>query len=208
MGRQGMQPGDGSRLFRPQRRLWFAAWIAWLAFTTPVFAAAYMLTIAQGHWMPFAIAHGALLIVFALAEWRLRGAGVLFGADGIREREYFSRMTFTPASAVAAVLIVRVRDSYSDEVSQQIFVMDAAGGTLLRLRSPLWDVTDLVEMIEFYDVPVRVEESEMTWQQLRREYGSKLQAWERYPALTAAFGIVVSVLLMVGAVTALRVAVG
>ncbi|KQV06821.1 hypothetical protein [Leifsonia sp. Root112D2] len=204
----GMQRGDGSRFFQPRRRLLSAAWIVWLAFTTPLFFAVYLVTIPPGRWVPFAIAHLALLAAFALGSARLRGAGVLLSADGIREREYFSRMTFTPAENIRAVLIVKVRDSYTDEISQQVFVTDAAGRTLLRLRSPLWHPEDLTAMIDFYDVPVRVEEAEMTWPQLRLEYGGNLQAWERHPALTAAFGILVCTVLMVGAVVAVRFAIG
>ncbi|MCX7522869.1 hypothetical protein OSC27_11350 [Microbacterium sp. STN6] len=186
MSSNGIQPpGDVSRLFRPKRRLWASAWVAWLAFTTPIFLAAYLLTAGRGHWLPVVATHALLMIAFVLAAGRLKGAGVLMSADGIREREYFSRAVFTPVEQIAEVLVVRLRDANSDEVSKQAFVTDAAGRTLLRLRSPLWHARDFANMVEFYGVPVTACETELTWPQLRRTYPGNLEPWERHPVLTA-----------------------
>jgi hypothetical protein len=208
MVRHGARASAESLVVFPRRVLWSAACIVWLAFTTPVFLALYLLSVPRGHWLPFAIAHAALLLAFVVAAMRLRGAGVRMSADGIREREYFSPMVFTPVETIAGVMIVRVRDSYSDEVSKQVFFTDAAGDTLLRLRSPLWHARDLARMIDFYGVPVRAVETEMTWRQLRHEYARNLDRWERHPVLTVLLVGFVLVGVATGAVLGVMAAIG
>ena len=102
-------------LFRPRRKLWRHAWLACMMFTVPVFLSLYVIVIPTGRWLPFVIAHVVLLLLFTIAAYRLWGAGVTLASDGIREREYFSRMVFTPVEAVVSVVVISVRNSYSDD---------------------------------------------------------------------------------------------
>jgi hypothetical protein len=191
MGLRPKKHDQWSQRYRPRRNLWSTAWVAWLAFTTPVFASLYLLTIPHGGWVPFALAHVFLMALFAAVAGRLRGAGVLLSADGIREREYLGALKFTPVEDVAAVLVVRLRDSYTDKVMPQYFVTDRAGRTVLRLRGQLWHPADVERMVEFYGVPVRVEDSDMTWPELRRAYGANLDRWERHPVITTVVAAIV-----------------
>jgi hypothetical protein len=192
--RMGQRPKDHDRWaqrYRPRRNLWSSAWVAWLALTTPVFASLYVLTIPHGRWAPFALAHVLLMALFAAVAGRLRGAGVLMSTDGIREREYLSALKFTPADDVAAVLVVRLRDPYTDKVMPQYFVTDREGRTVLRLRGQLWHPSDVDRMVEFYGVPVRLAEPDMTWPELRRAYGPNLDRWERHPVITTVLTAIV-----------------
>lgn len=186
-----MKQDDWSRRFRPQGNLFASAWRVWIAFSTPVFASLYLLTVPQDRWEPFAVAHLLLMAAFIAVSGRLRGAGVLLAPDGIREREYLSRLKFTPADRVAAVLVVKLRDSYTDRFSKQYFVVDDAGRTLLRMRGQLWHPSDLRQVVEFYGVPVRVLEAELSWPEFRRAYGPNLDRWERHPVLTTMLSIIV-----------------
>lgn len=197
-----------SVLIRPKRDLWLSAWVACIMFTVPVFLSLYLITIPTGRWLPFAVAHLVLLILFAVAVARLRGAGIRLSDDGIREREYFSRMVFTSADTVASVIVIRLRDSNSDEISNQLFIVDAAGRTLLRLRGQLWHPHDLNQVMNFYAVPVLRVDAPMTWPQLRRSYGRNLDRWERHPVLTigalALAFILVMVPVLIGALTEIQ----
>jgi hypothetical protein len=186
MGRQELRHIATSQILRPQRNLWSSAWIACLAFTLPVFLSFYVITVPTGRWVPFAMAQAVLMLLFAGAVARLKGAGVHLSAEGIRERAYFSRAVFTPVEAVSSVLVVKLRDSYSDTMSRQLFVLDARGNTLLRLRGQLWHRADLQRVVHFYAVPVLIVETPLTWPELRRSYGRNLAAWERHPFLTTA----------------------
>lgn len=176
-----------------------------MMFTIPIFFSLYVIVVPTGRWLPFVIAHVALLLLFTLAARRLSGAGIALAADGIREREYFSGMVFTPVEAIASVVVVRVRKSNSDDVSEQVFMLDAEGRTLLRLRSQMWHAADLNQMINFYAVPIRRDEAALSWSQLRHLHGRNLDRWERHPIVTvsalALLILVVMVPLLIGTLT-------
>jgi hypothetical protein len=183
-----------SQLFRPKTSLWLSSWLVCMAFTVPVFFALYLVSAPEGRWFPIAVAHAVLLLLFAAVVWRLRGSGVRLSADGIRERAYFSGTVFTPAEAVSSALVVPLRDMSSDEVNEQLFLMDSAGRTVLRLRGHLWHPADLEQIVNYYAVPVRRLETALTWRELRRSYGRNLEPWERHPVVT---GIALATLLIV-----------
>jgi hypothetical protein len=183
-----------SMLFRPKKSLWLSGWIICMAFSLPVFFALYLISAPQGRWLPFAIAHATVLLLFAAVVWRLRGSGVRLSADGIRERAYLAGTVFTPAHAVASAIVVPLRDVNSDELSEQLFLVDADGHTVLRLRGQLWHRADLYQITNYYGVPVRRVEAAMTWRQLRSSFGTNLEPWERHPVLT---GIVLASILIV-----------
>jgi hypothetical protein len=172
-------------MVRPKRDLWVSAWVAFTMLTLPIFAALYLITVPTGRWLPFASAHVILVLLFLLTAWRLKGAGILLAPDGIREREYLSRMVFTPVASIASVVVVKLRDSNSDAVSQQMFMVDAGGNTRLRMRGPMWHAADLWRVIDYYAIPVRIVDTPMTWSELRRSpYRRNVTNWERHPIVT------------------------
>jgi hypothetical protein len=177
--------GAGSLLLRPRRDLWLAAWGACAAFVFPLFLSLYLITIPTGRWAPFAVAHALVMGAFALAAQRLHGAGIHLSPDGIRERAYFMSTVFTPVDRIASVLVVRLLDRNSEGMSRQLFIVDAAGQTLLRMRGQLWHAADFNRIIDFYAVPAHVVDDPMTWPELRRSmYRHNLSNWERRPYLT------------------------
>jgi len=207
IGWQALQRGKTSQVFRPKRSLWVAAWLSFSALTLPLFAALYVLTVPTGRWVPFAIAHVVLLLLFAGIAQRLKGAGIVLAPDGIREREYLRAMTFTPATAIASAVIVTLRDSYGEQVSRQLFMLDAEGNTVLRLRGQLWYPEDFDRIVEFYAVPVRTVEPALTWRELRRDFGRNLDPWERHPALTVAALTSVTIVVALAMFLAVKVAI-
>lgn len=186
MGSRALHHGEGSHLFRPKHDLWSSAWAIWFAITTPLFLALYALTLQDGRWVPFLAAHIALLVLFALAIQRLKGAGVALAPDGIRERAYFGRTVFTPVDLVESVILIKVFDSLSNDISHQLFMVDADGRVVLRLRGNLWRPADLTRITSFYPVPVHAPEEVLTWRELRRDHGSKLSWFERHALLACA----------------------
>jgi hypothetical protein len=175
----------GSLLVRPRRDLWLAAWGACAAFVFPLFLSLYLITIPTGRWAPFAVAHALVIGAFALAAQRLHGAGIHLSPDGIRERAYFMSTVFTPVNRIASVLVVRLLDRNSEDMSRQLFIVDAAGQTLLRIRGQLWHAADFDRIVDFYAVPTHVVEDLMTWPELRRSrYRHNVSRWERQPYLT------------------------
>ena len=189
MSRQAAEHGDWSQRYRPQGNLWPNAWRIWIAFSTPVFATLYLLTVPQNRWVPFLLAHVLLMVAFAVVAGRLHKAGVLLAKDGIREREYLGPLVFTPADDVASVIVVKLRNPYRDRFSRQYFVVDHAGRTVLRLRGQLWHPADLAQIVKYFDVPVHYIDDELSWKQLRHAYGRNLDRWERHPVLTTILGV-------------------
>ncbi len=186
MGSRALHDGEGSHVFLPRQDLWTAAWVIWFAITIPLFLTLYVLTMQEGRWVPFVAAHIGLLLLFAAVVQRLKGAGVALAPDGIRERAYLGSVVFTPVDLVASVIVIQVFDSLSNDISHQLFMVDANGGTVLRLRGQLWHDADLTCITSFYSVPVHVPNEVLTWRELRRDHGSKLSWFERHALLTRA----------------------
>ncbi|GAB3138143.1 hypothetical protein [Marisediminicola antarctica] len=186
MGLGVLHHGEGSHVFRPKQNLWSAAWVIWFAITIPLFLTLYVLTMHDGRWVPFLAAHIGLLLLFAAVGQRLKGAGVALAPDGIRERAYLGRVVFTPVDLVASVIVIQVFDSLSNEISHQLFMLDADGRTVLRLRGQLWHRADLTRITSFYSVPVHAPNEVLTWREVRRDHGSKLSWFERHALLTRA----------------------
>ncbi|MGO4689449.1 hypothetical protein [Glaciibacter sp. 2TAF33] len=175
-------PAFPALMVRPKSDLWVSAWVAFSLLTLPLFGAFYLITVPTGRWLPFASAHAVLILLFVLTAWRLKGAGILLAPDGMREREYLRRKVFTPVEVIASVVVVKLRDSNSDSVSQQMFMVDASGNTLLRMRGPMWHASDLWRVIDYYAIPVRLVDTPMTWSELRRsQYRRNISVWERHP---------------------------
>ncbi|WP_148040115.1 hypothetical protein [Cryobacterium tepidiphilum] len=207
LGSRLLTDGEECELFRPKRILWLGAWMTFGALTIPLFFTLYFLTIPTGTWVPFAVAHAVLVLAFAVVAQRLKAAGVLLAPDGIREREYFSRMAFTPVEAIATVMVVKLVDSYGEDVSRQLFMLDAEGRRLLRLRGQLWHAADFDRVVEYFSVPVRYIEPAMTWPEFRRSLGGNLAWWERRPILTNAILIAIFVAVAVSTLFAVMAAI-
>ncbi|GAB3127510.1 hypothetical protein [Glaciibacter psychrotolerans] len=197
MNRELAAAGTISQLLKPRRNLWQSAWVGCVVLTLPIFGSLYLLTIPHGTWVPFALAHAALVLLFALAAARLRGAGIRLLPSGIRERAYFSRMVFTPVDRIDSVIVVKLRDTYSDDVAPQLFIVDAQGRTLLRMRSQMWYPDDFTTAIHYYSVPVQSVEPVLSWAELRQSYGGNLSRWERHPVVTILAAAVVFMLVTV-----------
>ncbi|MCU1571709.1 MAG: hypothetical protein JWR33_2450 [Naasia sp.] len=180
---------------RPRRGLWPRGWAQLSALIIPLFGALYWMTVPSGPWPAVLAVHVAVSVVIVGALQWLRRAGVWLSPDGVRERAYFGREVFTPVERIASVLVVPL--AQSGDVAHQLFLLDEAGHTLLRMRGQLWRLADLTQVAEFFAVPARWVEPPMSWAELRAAYGAKLSRWERHPNLTTAL-VGVGVLALVG----------
>jgi len=188
---------------QPMRDLWREGWHVFAAMSLPLFGACYLLTAGSNVWPIVVTAHLVATGVFAAVAGRLHGAGVLIDDDGIHERAYLRSTVSTPLSAVRAVLLVPVHRTLVTEVTHQLFVVDRAGGTLLRMRGQLWHRRDLLAVAHRFGTPVQVTEAPMTWAELRRSpFRSNLEPWERHPVLTGTGIVVLAIAVIAPAVSA------
>jgi hypothetical protein len=153
----------------------------------PPFAALYWLTVPTGGWPVILAIHAVTLAVATLGSLRVRHAVIKIDERGIRERGYLGRLVVTPPSDVASIVVVRVLLGSSVETTTQLFVLDAAGRTRLRMRGQYWSAEALRAVEAALDAPVQRIDSPLTREELLAAFGRNLYWYERHagPAFTA-----------------------
>lgn len=171
---------DWLHRLRPRRTLFWQGVIACAAFLTPVFAVLYVLTVptGDGWWIVAsmqALATG--LIVLAAARFFL--ATIWVGEGGIAERGYLSPRRHFPIGQVAS--IVRARTfGHGAEVIDQLFVCDAEGRCLVRMRGQFWWPRDLDAVVDTLGIPVTVLPEVMTLRELAAGHPNLVYWFERF----------------------------
>jgi len=195
--------GAAELRIKPMRDLWREGWKSFLATSVPLFGALGIVAAETGRWPVVLAGFAGATVVFALVAGRLRGAGVMLDPEGVHERAYLRSTVFTPRRRVHQALVVPVGRTLLDEVTHQLFLLDRRGRTLLRMRGQLWDPQDLKAAAAYFDVPVRVLDTPVTWSELRQSpYRGNLEPWERHPLLTAAALAVLGIAVLTPAIAA------
>ncbi|HEY8589377.1 MAG TPA: hypothetical protein VIL55_07490 [Naasia sp.] len=189
---------------RPVRARWLDGWVAFAALTVPVFAVLYILTVPTGGWPPILLAHLVLVALFAAVELRLRNSRIRLTPTTIEERAYVQSEVRTPADQVAGVVLLDLYRGTSDGTNRQLFLVDAAGRTLLRMRGQLWDPAHLRAVATFYRVPITQAPVALTWKEARRSrFAGNFERWERHPRIVAGVVAVSGILLAVPVLAAI-----
>lgn len=183
---------------KPTRARWADAYAVFTAITVPLFGTLYLLTAPAGPWVAVAVAHAVLIAVFAALELRLRRSGVRLTPTILEERSWLRSAVSTPAEQVAGVLLLDIYRGLTDGTHRQLFLIDADGRTLLRMRGQLWSKADLAAVAAYYAVPITDPGRPMTWKSVRRsKFAVNLERWERRPRLVATVLGVVGVIVVV-----------
>lgn len=167
----------------------------------PPFLALFALSIPTGRW-PTVLA--VLLVtagVVALAAIRMRNTVIEVRESTVVDRGYWGPGVQVPLAELHSILVVKLLAGGSPEIHRQLFVLDRAGRTRIRMRGQYWHPDDLRRLERVLGLPVRNAGAPVTAAELRSLYRPNLLWHERHPALTAtvvavlALGVAVPVFL-------------
>jgi hypothetical protein len=173
----------GRSVLRPQvRRVGLKTFASGLAFIVPVYGVAVALAADAGHLMSTIMSGSALACAAALVAVRMASARIELSDAGIVEHGILPRGVVTDRSELASALIVPVYDADGVKARPQLFIADAAGRTLLRMRGGYWSAKQINAVAMYFGISIVVSEP-LTRVELRRRHGIRLYWFERHPRL-------------------------
>lgn len=184
----------GIRPLRPLPSLLRRGVLAAVAFLAPVFAALYFLTIPDGAWPAIVGAQFVVSLVFVLAVVTYKRVSIWVDPTGITERGFFGRLTRLPTADIGSILLVHTYHGGSADTLPQLFLCDAHGNQVIRLRGQFWSIRDMATVCETLDVPLTELGESVTMKELLSLYPGLLYWFERHTGLAAVlFGVIVLV---------------
>lgn len=184
------RPADLRRL-RPRRSLFWQALGATIAFLTPVSAALYYLTVPNGPW-GLVLALQLLLIVTVVASYlSYLVLGFWVGPSGIAERGFFGLTRFVPREDIGSIVLVTSLRAGVTETRSQLFVCDASGSQLLRMRGQFWSMARMQAVSDALDIPLSELTDEVTRAELLEDHPGLLYWFERHPVIIAIVAVAV-----------------
>jgi hypothetical protein len=169
------------RTLRPSRALFTQSGTVAAALTLPVFAAMLWFAIPRGTWPRVLVAIAFITTAYAIAVFLLSRVRIIIEADGMIEHGFFSHNRRVAAKRIESALIVQVYRGQSMETAPQLFLLDASGELLLRLRGQYWGDAAVRAAAGAYGVPIRESAEPLTWAQLRADHPDLLYWFERWP---------------------------
>jgi hypothetical protein len=179
--RRGSGAQRGETVLHPRSQIVAQARLVAAALTLPILAAMLWFSIPRGTWPRVLVALAFVAAVYLLGSYLLRSAAISISRDGIVERGFFRRDNRVPAKRIAAVVLLEVYRGSTAETERQLFLVDAAGMLLLRMRGQFWSADDMETVAAAFDVPVRRSDDPITWRGLRVQSPELLYWFERFP---------------------------
>lgn len=192
------RPADLRRL-RPRTTLLWQAASATLAFLIPVSGALYFISIPAGPWPLVILLQASIVLGFAGAYLSYIKLGFWVGRSGIAERGFFGLSKYVPRADIGSIVLVNTYRAGADAVPQ-LFICNAAGAQLMRMRGQFWSVASMELVSDTLDIPVTEITDELTRTELLEDHPGLLYWFERHPvlvAIAAAGGVAVAALLAV-----------
>ncbi|QWT24838.1 hypothetical protein KPL76_05615 [Subtercola sp. PAMC28395] len=183
------------RILRPSAQLFIQSRTVAAASALPVFAAMLWFAIPRGTWPRVLVAIVVVAAAYLVAIYLLSSVRIVLDRDGITENGFFVHQRRISAKRIANVVIVQVYRGQSLDTAQQLFVLDATGELLLRMRGQYWSDENLGAVASAYGVPVRRASEPISRAELRENYADVIFWFEKWPWLKA--------LCLVGAIAAL-----
>jgi hypothetical protein len=144
-----------------------------------VFIVLYLVTAPSGEW-PIVLAWQAVATALVIAGCaRYFFVAMWVSAESVGERGFFTPGRDYPISRVARVVRARIFRHGSDEV-EQLFVCDAQGRCLIRMRGQFWANREMNALTEALGVPVAVLPDVVTLRELSREHPRLAYWFERF----------------------------
>jgi hypothetical protein len=164
---------------RPHGHLVRQTTLSILAFFAPVFAVLYWLTIPLDQWQHVAIAQAIVMVGAALGIIAFLRTGIWVDDTGITERGFFGRLTSFGREQVGSIVLLELYESGAIDTHPQMFVTDADGKLLVRMRGQFYSRGAMDMVIDELDAPVVRVPDPMTLSELNRLRPELLYWFER-----------------------------
>lgn len=152
----------------------------------PPFAALIALSIPTGRW-PTVLAVLLVCAAFvALAAIRMNNTLIEVRETTVVDRGYWGPGVHVPLAELESILVVKLLAGGSPEFHKQLFVLDGAGRTRIRMRGQYWHPDDLRRLERVLGLPVRNAGVAVTAAEFRSLYRPNLLWHERHPVLLGA----------------------
>jgi hypothetical protein len=184
------RPSDLRRL-RPRRSLFWQALAGTIAFLVPVSGALYYLTIPDGPWRIVLALQVLVVVTFVASYLSYVSLGFWVGPSGIAERGFFGLSKYVPREEIGSIVLVNTYRAGGAETYAQLFICDAAGSQLLRMRGQFWSMTRMHAVSEALDIPLTEWTDDVTRAELLEEHPGLLYWFERHPVIVGIVGIAV-----------------
>jgi hypothetical protein len=170
-----------SVILKPQRLIFRQSLIAVALSSSLVFAVLYCLAIPGGYWRTIAAIHVGVLACTALAARHYFGSRIVLVDDGVEERGYAGRVSTVQRESAHSILIIDIDEYHSGETLTNLFVADAAGHRLLRMRGRYWSAPDMEQVaLHLGSLVIRANQPVSTYE-LHAEWPGLLYWFERVP---------------------------
>lgn len=173
---------DTSVTVHVRRRLLGQGLGAVVSLTAPILLVLFWLTIPDGPWPAVAAATIAVVVTFGYAVVQYFRVAVVVTPTMLIERTFFAGTRRTPIDTVARAVLLDLHRTLAAEPRRQLFVLDADGRVLLRMRGDYW-TTESIHAVASHLVTVPVEhvENALTLDELQRTNPLMLYWFERRP---------------------------
>ena len=173
------------RLLRPIAQLHGQTRLVTAALLIPVFTAVFWFAIPRGTWPRVFVALLVVSAVYAVASYLLSRVSIRIAHDCVSERGFFTSNRVA-SKRIESVLIVRAYRGHSLDLAAHLFLLDASGDALLRMRGQFYSIDSIEAVAAAFDVPIRRILEPMTRAELRRDHAPLLHWFERWPWLGVA----------------------
>ena len=169
------------RIVRPIRSLVVQSRAVAAALTLPVFAAMLWFAIPRGTWPRVLIAMAVVAVLYLVAISLFARVRIEIEPDGMTENGFFAHNRRIAAKRIASAVIVPVYRGQTLETAPQLFLLDASGELLLRMRGQYWSEQSVLAVATAYGVPLRSIAEPLTRQQFRADFPELVFWFERWP---------------------------
>lgn len=173
---------DSSITVHLRRRLLGQGLVAVFSLTGPILLVLFWLTIPDGTWPMVAAATVAVLLLVAYAVVQYFRIAVIVTPTRLVERTFFAGTRRIPVDKVARAVLLDLHRTLAAEPRRQLFVLDADGRVLLRMRGDFWSTRSIHDVAShLVTVPVEHVEDALTLEELQRTNPLMLYWFERRP---------------------------
>jgi hypothetical protein len=178
-------PPAGLRAIKPTSAVLRRSALATGVFLVPFSVILYLITVPKGPWDLVLATEVIVLLVLLLSVIGFRRAGFWVGPEGIAERGFFGAKRFVPVSEIDSVVVVEHFENSESDSIPQLFVCDANGKQLVRMRGQFWSRESMDFVSETLPVPIKEVTDPVTAAELLDEYPGLLYWFERHPTIAA-----------------------